>query len=77
MISKLREGSLLYFVVILLLLVGCIYLFASKSTPQNQTTGYKYKIYTPTSTYFTNDLECGPNGEIGFHNSNGVYVQIK
>jgi hypothetical protein len=38
---------------------------------------YKYEIYTQHAVYFTDSIEHAPNGETGFHNSNGTYIQIR
>lgn len=80
------KSTKIYFVIIAILFTACIALFASKTKPGRwkagrvtsyQTKHYKYEIHTPEAIYFTDSLECGVDGEIGFHNTNGSYIQIK
>ena len=79
------KSTLLYLVVIAGLFIGCTFLFVSKERPRlssthigvRSTKHYKYEIYTPEATYFTDSLVKGPDGQVGFYNSNGTYVQIK
>ena len=79
------KSAVLYSVLISILLIVCTFLFVSKERTclsqthigTRSTKHYKYEIYTPEATYFADSLVKGTDGQVGFYNSNGTYVQIK
>lgn len=70
-------NSIFYWAIIIGLLLGCIMLFMSGVEHAKPSTSYKYKIYTQSAIYFTNEIECDGNGKVRFRNSNGEYIEIR
>ena len=72
MMKRIRNGLTIKIIALLLIIVAT-YRMCHHIVYHH----YKYTIKTLTATYCCDSIEKYPNNIIGFHNSNGTFIQIK